>query len=53
MSLSAKSTVVSPDFLVWNFYGKAQFSQSFGQIARNSAETVPFDKISTPGNQVK
>ena len=28
-------------------YGKAQFPQSFGQISRNSAETVPFYKIST------
>ena len=35
------------------FSGKAQFSHSFGRIARNYAETVPFHKISTPGNQVK
>ena len=40
----------SPNFLVWIFCGKAQFLHSFGQIARNYAETVPFHKISKPGN---
>ena len=35
------------------FCGKAQFPLSFGRIARNSAETVPFHKISTPENSVK
>ena len=44
-----KTTVISPDFLVWKFCGKAQFPHSFGQIARNYAEIVPFRKISTPG----
>ena len=33
--------------------GKAQFPHSFGCFSRNYAETVPFCKISTPGNQVK
>ena len=28
-----KNTVVSPDFLVWKFCGKAQFPHSFRQIA--------------------
>ena len=49
----AKNTIISPDFLVWTICGKGQFSHSFGRIARNYAETVPFRKISTPGNQVK
>ena len=40
-----KNTVISPNFLVWKFCGKAQFPHSFG---RNYAETVPFHKISTP-----
>ena len=30
-----------------------QFPQSFGRIAQNTAETVPFHKISKLGNQVK
>ena len=46
---TTKNTVISPDFLVWKFCGKAQFPH----IARNYAETVPFHKIFTPGNQVK
>ena len=45
-----KNTEISPNFLVWKFCGKAQFSHSFGQFAQNYAETVPFHKISTPGN---
>ena len=50
---TVKNTVISPDFLVWKFFGKAQFPHSFGGFARNYAETVPFRKISIPGNQVK
>ena len=46
-------TVVSPYFLVWKFCGKAQFSHSFGRIARNYAKSVPFHKISASGNQAK
>ena len=38
---------------MWKFCGKAQFRHSFGQFARNYAETVPFRKISISGNQVK
>ena len=41
---TAENTVISPDFLVWKFCGKAQFPHT---------ETVPFRKISTPENQVK
>ena len=40
-----KNIAISPNFLVWKFCGK--------EIARNYAETVPFQNISTPGNQVK
>ena len=50
--ITAKNTVVSPNFLVWKFCRKAQFLHSIGRIARNYAEIVPFCKISTPGNQV-
>ena len=46
---SVKNTVISSDFLVLKFCGKAQFSHSL----QNYAETVPFRKISTPANQVK
>ena len=52
-TITVKNTVISPYFLVWKFYGKAQFPHSFVTMARNYAETVPFHKISTPGNQVK
>ena len=51
-AITAKNTVISPDFLVRKFCGKAQFPHSFGRFPRNYAETVPFSKISTPGNQV-
>ena len=51
--VTAKNTAISPDFLVWEFCGKAQFPHSFRRFAQNYAETVPFRKISTPGNQVK
>ena len=52
VACTAKNTVISPDFLVWKFCGKAQFPHSFGRFARKYAETVLFRKISTPGNQV-
>ena len=41
--------MISPNFMVWKFYGKTQFPHIF----RNYAETVPFHKTSTPGNYVK
>ena len=50
---TAKNNVISPDFLAWKFCGKARFPHSFGRFARNYAETLPFRKIFTPGNQVK
>ena len=49
-TIIAENTVISPNFLVWKFCGKAQFPHSFGRFARNYAETVTFYKISTPGN---
>ena len=36
-SYTAKNTVISPDFLVWKFCGKAQFPHSFGRFAGNCA----------------
>ena len=48
-TLTAKNTVISPNFLVWEFCGKAQFPH----IAGIYTETVPYHKISTPGNSVK
>ena len=42
--------LISTNFLVWKFCGKAQFPHSFGWFSRNYAETVPFHKISIPGN---
>ena len=49
-SFTAKNNVISSNFLVWKLGGKAQFPHSFGRMARYYAETVPFHKISTPGN---
>ena len=49
-TVTEKNTVISANFLVWKFCGKAQFLHSFERIARNYAETVPFHNISTPGN---
>ena len=40
-------------FIVWKFCENAQFPQSFGWIARNSAKTIYFHKFSTPENEVK
>ena len=51
--ITAPNTVISPNFLVWKFSGKAQFPHSFGRFARNYAETVSFHKISTRGNYMK
>ena len=36
---TAKNTVISPDFLVCKFCGKAQCLHSFWRIAQNYAET--------------
>ena len=52
-NLTAKNTKISLNFLVSKFCGNAEFPQSFGRIAQNSAETVLFQKISAPENQVK
>ena len=34
-------TQISPNFLMWRFFGKTQFPHSFGRIAQNYAESVP------------
>ena len=42
--LTEQNAIISPNFLVWKYCGKAQFPYSFGRIARNYAEAVPFRK---------
>ena len=42
---TTKNTVISPKFLVWKFFGKAQFAHSFGWFARNYAETESMRKL--------
>ena len=39
---TAKNTVISRNFLVWKFCGKAQLPHSFRRFARKYAETVSF-----------
>ena len=41
---TAENTVISPNFLVWKFCGKAQFGHSFGRFVQNYAEIVPFQQ---------
>ena len=50
---TAKNTEISPIFLVWIFCETVQFLQSFGWYAQTYVETVPFYKISPPGNQMQ
>ena len=42
---TVSSTVISSNFLVLKFCGKAQFPYNLRRIAWNYAETVPFYKI--------
>ena len=35
-----KNTVISPNYLVWKFRGKAQFPQTFGRFVRNCRNCV-------------
>ena len=44
---TTKNTIISPNFLVWKFCGKAQFAPSFVQFVQNYAETAPFHKTAT------
>ena len=44
-NITAKNTIVSPDYVVWKFCGKTQFPHSFGRFALNYAEAVPFRKL--------
>ena len=48
--VTAENTVISPNFLVRKFCGKAQIPHSLGRFARHYVETVPYHKISTQGN---
>ena len=48
-----KNTEISPNFMVRKFCRNAQFPHSFGQMTRNYAKTMPFQKISTPRIYVK
>ena len=48
--ITEKNIVISPNFMVWKFCGKAQFPHSFERFTLNYAETVSFYKISTPEN---
>ena len=50
VTLTAKNTAISPNFLVWKYCGKARFPHGFRRFARNYAEAMPFLKISTPEN---
>ena len=47
VKITAQSTVVSSNFLVWKFRGKKQLRY------KNYVKTVPFHKLSMPGNLVK
>ena len=38
--ITGKNTIISPNFLLWKFCGKAQFPHSLGRIARKYAETA-------------
>ena len=42
---TAQNIEILRNFLVWKFCEIAQFPQSFGRFARNSAETAPFHRI--------
>ena len=46
----SQNAAILPNILVLKFCGEAQFPHSFGRFARNYAETMPFRKISIPGN---
>ena len=50
---TAQNTVISLNFLVWKFCGNTKFPHTFRLIVQNYAETLPFHKISAPGNYVK
>ena len=48
-TFNAQNTEISPSFLVWNFLEKHRFHR-VSVKSLETAETVPFHKISTPGN---
>ena len=42
ISVEPKNTAISPNFLVWEFCGKAQFRHSFVQFARKLCRNCAF-----------
>ena len=48
--LTAWNTLILPDCQMRKFFENAQFPQSFEWIVLDSAETMRFHKICTPGN---
>ena len=50
---TAKSIVISRNFLASEFSRKAQFPRSFVRFASNHAGIAPLHKIATQGNKVK
>ena len=50
--ITAKNTVISPNFLVWKFFWKGSLRIASGDLPQVT-ETVLFHKMSTPENQVK
>ena len=39
---TAKNTAISPNFLVWKFFEKAQFTHSFGRFAYDMGKVEAF-----------
>ena len=42
LSITVKNIIISPNFPVWKFCGKAKFPHSFGRFARNYARDCAF-----------
>ena len=52
-SSTTLNIIIFPNFMVWKFCRKTQFSHSFRRLARNYAETVSLHTTSTPWNEMK
>ena len=50
---TAKNTVFSTNFLVWNFFGKAKFPHSFGRFRKLGEITVFYAVLSKKKNKIK
>ena len=46
ISVTAKNTVILPNFMLWKFYRKAQFPHSFGRFANHISVTAKNTLIS-------